>query len=213
MTEQIQLLDVDPYARHEDDFYATPFWMTRALLRRLPSLTQVTGRLVEPCVGDGAILRELYGWHTTADVLTNDIVKRGAILPEFLLDATRRATWQAFARTGRLDVVVSNFPFDVSFGIVTQAYEAAQVGLALLLRLSWLEPVNDPPRGAWLQLHPPTRLIVLPRHDWRGNGSTDSVTSAWMLWAKEPWFCAPGLEVVTTNERDELIASAARERL
>lgn len=202
--KQRPLLDVDPTARRDDDFYATPAWMTRALLRRR-AIQDWGGRHVEPCVGDGAILGQL---GNRLDVLTNDIVPRGDVVPEFLLDARRPDTWAMFARTGRLDVVVTNPPFDVAFDIVQHALTFAGIGVALLLRLSWLEPTGD--RGPWLAEHPPTRLIVMPRHDFRGNGKTDSVTSAWMLWAVKPWFCDPGIEVVTKDERDELIAQYGR---
>jgi hypothetical protein len=53
----------------------------------------------------------------------------------------------------------------------------------MLLRLSYLEPTED--RGAWLNSHPPTDLIVLPRISFTGNGKTDSVTCAWIVWRKQ----------------------------
>jgi hypothetical protein len=195
----------DPAGRRDEDFYATPAWQTRALLRRQPVAT--FGRIVEPCVGDGAILRELGG----GDVLTNDLVARDPILPEFLLDARQPSTWDAFACTGRIDTVITNVPFKDAFEIAQVAWERAAFGLILLLRLSWLEPVDDPPRGAWLAAYPPTRCIVMPRWSYRNNGETDSVTSAWFLWAKVPGFFMPGFDFVTTVERDQLIAEIARE--
>lgn len=202
--KQPPLLDVDPAARHDEDFYATPTWQTRALDARRP-LLDWGGLHVEPCVGDGAIVRAL---NPALPFVTNDLVQRGDMLPDFLLDARRPETWTAFAHAGRLDVVISNLPFDVAFDVAPLAYDAAGIGLVLLLRLSWLEPTED--RGPWLKAYPPTRVIVLPRTDYRGNGKTDSVTSAWMLWAKQPWFCDPGFEVVTKDERDELIAKGRR---
>lgn len=199
--KQQTLIDVDPTARREEDFYRTPAWMTWALLRRRP-IANWGGRIVEPCSGDGAIVRQL---PTSVDVLTNDIVARPPHLPEFLLDARKPATWQAFGRTGRLDVVVTNVPFDEAFDIVPLALEAAGIGVALLLRITWVEPTDD--RGDWLAAHPPTRTIVLPRWNFRsrdGKGGTDSAPPAWFLWAKQPWFCEPGMDIVTKAERDEL---------
>jgi hypothetical protein len=52
----------------------------------------------------------------------------------------------------------------------------------MFLRLSYLEPVRN--RGAWLAAHPPTGLIVLPRISFTGDGQTDTVTCAWMVWDK-----------------------------
>jgi hypothetical protein len=192
----------DPTARRDDDFYATPPWMTRVLLRRRP-LEAGVGRVFEPCVGDGAILREL---PAAADTLTNDLVARAPVVPEFLLDARRPECWEAFRKTGPIGVVITNPPFNSAFDILRAAWPYAEHGVALLLRLSWLEPTED--RGPWLEAHPPTRLIVMPRWDFRGNGETDSVTTAWLLWARSPGFCAPGIEIVGRAERDVLMRGA-----
>lgn len=219
MKQQPLIDDVgDPTARHAEDFYATPTYQTRALLRRLP-LRGVGHNwiLFEPCAGDGAIVREL---PAESRVVANDIVPRDPFLPDYLLDATKGESWKRF---NGVDVVLTNPPFDCAIEIARHAYEAARIGMALLLRLSWLEPTEnqrrrkqlrpDRDRGPWLKAHPPTACIVLPRHDYRNNGDTDSVTSAWVLWAKQPEFCAPGFDFVTKEERDELQQTIARERM
>jgi len=197
--KQPPLLDVDPTARRDEDFYATPRWQTHALLRRICRLGSWHGlRFFEPCAGDGAIVRELpRHWHVT----TNDIVAREPLLPDFLLDARRAESWDRF---GSFDVIGTNLPFDVAFDIAPYAYSHADGLLALLLRLSWLEPTED--RGPWLRDHRPTSLIVLPRTDYRGNGKTDSVTSAWFLWDRGLGLGLPATDFVTKDERDELIA-------
>lgn len=191
----------DPTGRRDDDFYATPAWMTRALLRRCPLVDG--GRICEPCVGDGGILHEL---PPDCDTLTNDLVARPPVVPEFLLDARRPESWAAFRKTGPIGVVLTNPPFNSAFDIVRAAWPYAERAVVLLLRLSWLEPTED--RGPWLEQYPPTRLIVMPRWDFRGNGDTDSVTAAWMVWARSPGFCVPGIEIVGRMERLDLIRGA-----
>ena len=205
--EQGLLLDVDPNARHDEDFYRTPEWQTRALLRRLPSLRGL--RVFEPCAGDGAIVG---CFEPGTHVITNDIVQRGDFVPDFLLDATHQGHWEYFDRFDRgIDLVITNPPFDRMLWIVRYSVAGARRGVAMLARLSWLEPViekfSGEDRGAWMHVHPPHRLIVMPRHDYRGNGATDSVTSAWMIWNtdhQQP-LVQPGIDVVTKKERDELI--------
>lgn len=201
MTDQIPLLEEigDPTARHEDDFYATPKYQSRALLNRLS--LRPGWRVLEPCAGDGAIVREL---PHVVDVVTNDIVQRDPMVPDFLLDATLTTTWENFEAAGPLDIVLTNPPFDVAFHIAQHAIEHARVALILLLRLSWFEPTEE--RGPWLRKYPPTSLIVLPRYDYRRNGKTDSVTSCWAVWARVPRLVVPGIDFVTWSERDELIA-------
>lgn len=195
------MLDVNPAARRDEDFYATPGWMTRALLRRI--FIPATASIIEPCAGDGAIVRELNDWR----VLTNDIIARPPLNPLCMHDARSKKAWQVFDSFGPLGVCLTNPPFNDAFVIAEQAYEFCQIGVVLLLRLSWLEPTDD--RGQWLKAHPPTRLIVMPRHDFRGNGKTDSVTSAWFVWDKAGWLCKqPGIDIVTKSERDVLMRVA-----
>jgi hypothetical protein len=81
---------------------------------------------------------------------------------------------------------------------------------ATILRLSWLEPTAA--RARFLTEYPPAKVIVLPRHDFKGRGATDSVTSAWFIWEK--WHSGirtAAIEVVTKDERDELIATEKRQ--
>lgn len=163
---------VNPNARVPLDFYETPAWQTWVLMRHV----DIAGRCYEPCVGDGAIplamsMREpgKRFW------ITNDIDTRWRADSHH--DAREEAAWYAASP----DWVVSNFPFNVATDIVKRAHSAAHVGVAVLLRLSWLEPTAD--RRDFLAEHPPDLLIVLPRVRYNPNSkSTDSVTTAWMVW-------------------------------
>jgi len=194
----------DPQARRVLDWYPTPAWMTLALLRREP----VRGPVLEAAVGDGAIRRVLESQGLT--VVGNDVDESRAA--EYHEDITRPEAWERFGLT--CPWAGTNLPFNVADEVVPLAVDwlyrhkgPGPFGVAFLLRLSWLEPTEA--RGIWLKAHPPHRVIVLPRHDFRGNGQTDSVTSAWFVWRPDvfaPW----GVEVVTKDERDELIAESAK---
>lgn len=192
----------DPRGRRDDDFYRTPVFQTQILLRRLPILSTVRLSVFEPCAGDGAIALNL---PRQLDVVTNDIVQRDPLIPDFLLDARKVESWAKFERLGKFDVVPSNPPFNEAFDIIGHSIKRARIGVAMLLRLSWVEPTEE--RNEWLAAHPPTRMIVMPRYDYRQNGKTDSVTSAWFMWDLcGGTFCQPGIEIVSLAERDELIA-------
>lgn len=199
--EQGQLLDVAVDAAQQDrrahDLYCTDPWMTRALLRRIP----IRGRVLECCAGRGAI----------ADVLAGDARIRVAmnepyqecIGARWRLDATQPASW---ARWQRFDWVVTNPPFNLANVIVPLALQHARLGVAMVLRLSWFEPTLE--RADVLQRHVPA-LINMPRHDFRKNGHTDSVTSAWFVWTVNEGPARFGRfqnDVVTPQERDALIA-------
>lgn len=199
------MLDVDPSQRRHYDFYPTPTFQTLALLNRLPSMDDL--RIIEPCAGDGAISSELCG-----DVITNDMFVRPPLAPHFTLDARRRESWNAFAQNGPIDVAITNPPFNEAFAIAQAGYDAVSMALILLLRITWCEPVED--RGPWLWEHPPTSMIVMPRYSYRKNGSGDSATSCWFIWAKHERFRGlPPMDFLTWDERDRLIAQVERRRL
>jgi len=191
VSDQIPLLEVDPAARRDFDYYPTPAWMTHALIKRYCVLD-----VVEPCSGYDAIadvLRDVNG----TDVVTSDL--NPATPAHWHLDATQEDTWAQLAAS-QMRWCVTNPPFNQADQIVPLAVKYYQ-HVAMMLRLSWLEPTEA--RARFLDEHPPDGLIVLPRHGWRGSGSTDSVTSAWFVWDGG---ASRHIEIVTKAERDELIA-------
>lgn len=159
--------------RRKHDFYPTPEFATETLLRYVP----ITGTIFEPCVGDHAIARIL---ERRGKVFTNDIDPSRDSW--FQLDAANSGSWANHFHSLDLDWVVTNPPFNQAAQIVPLAFDHAREGIAMLLRLSYLEPVEN--RGTWLNDHPPTVLIVLPRISFTGDGKTDNVTCAWMIWDK-----------------------------
>jgi hypothetical protein len=64
-------IHVSGYERNARDFYATPAWVTEALLRHI----RFRGPIWEPCCGDGAmsVVLEEHGY----DVISTDIADRG----------------------------------------------------------------------------------------------------------------------------------------
>lgn len=161
--------------RRKDDFYPTPGAATRALLSRIRIAAGTT--VLECCAGAQDITRELRG--AGLQVVTNDTDGRS----DLALDATREDCWRSFPRTAW---VITNPPFNRAAEIVRLAHEftlrQSLGGVAMLLRLSFLEPCDN--RGDWLSLHPPTDVIVLPRISFTGDGRTDNVTCAWLVWRK-----------------------------
>lgn len=163
--------------RNAFDYYATPAWMTRALLFHHPirSSGPHVPYVLEPAAGDGAITRVLEAQGCLVD--ENDLDPRHQRLYRF--DACDVHLWQF----RQWDWVISNLPFNIAFPIVQHAVAHAAIGCAFLLRKTFLEPTED--RGPWLQAHPPSRQIGMPRYSFRGTGS-DSVSCDWFVWEKEP---------------------------
>lgn len=170
-------------SRRRLDAYDTDCGLTRALLR----MHSIAGTVLEPCAGRGHIaqvLAEVPG----VTVLTNDV---DPTTPATLhLDATQPDLWQRMA--GRVEWVITNPPFDQAEQILPHAMQAARVGVAFLLRLTYAEPTNG--RAAWLQEHADRQVwqaVVNPRPRFRAGEinpktgrpfGTDSATVAWFMW-------------------------------
>lgn len=157
--------------RRKLDAYLTPEWATEELLHRVA----LSGDILECCAGQGDMAKVI-ALARVGEVYCNDLDPQ-TLWPNHW-DATDPNKWVKW------DWVVTNPPFNVAPQIVPLAYEHARVGIAMLLRMSYLEPVEN--RGAWLNAHPPSDLIVLPRISFTGDGKTDNVTCAWMVWRKDP---------------------------
>lgn len=171
------------------DFYPTPAFMTRSLLHFHPAIRRAT--VIEPCSGDGAIVRVLEAAGCT--VWTNDLDRRHAA--DEAMDATEAAYWTLCAPP--VDWVITNPPFNVALPILQHAVRHARVGAAFLLRKTFLEPTEE--RGPWLMAHPPSRIIGEPRYSFRGKGS-DSVPCDWMIWLRER---VPGLRPIEIDYHAE----------
>lgn len=184
------VIEVDPddeeYAvvvgRLANDAYYTPEPFIKELLARVPD---IGGIILEPCAGDGAI-SHLLELHTppmpeAPEVWTNDIDDKLTGL-DFTMDATKPELFELV----NPDWVVTNPPYnkDLMPDIVKNALQSAYQGVAMLLRLSFLEPTIE--RDSWLVENPPDLLIVTPRFSFKRNGKTDSMTTAWFVWYNQP---------------------------
>jgi hypothetical protein len=144
------------------EFYPTPAWATHALLDRFGST--IPDPIIEPCCGQGHILNVLKKrGHTAAgfDITTGHDARHVHLYNDF-------------------DAVITNPPFSLAFEILQTIFKARRRFVALLLRLSFLEPTYQ--REDLLAERPPNHLIILPRISFTGDGKTDSVTCAWMVW-------------------------------
>lgn len=183
---------IDTGDRSEFDYYPTPGFMTRSLLHFHPS---ICGSIVlEPCSGGDAITNVLRRAGCT--VYTNDIDPRQPSMVTY--DARTPEFWAAYQPNYPFDWVISNPPFTIALPILQQAVQHARVGVAFLLRKTFLEPTDD--RGPWLQEHPPTRSIGEPRYSFRGAGS-DSVSCDWYIWERSRDLSLPPFVIDYAAER------------
>lgn len=164
--------------RHPNDYYPTHAAATHLLLAHVP----IDGQVLEPCAAEGGMATVLAGGQHVTILNTNDIDPQFNTTWHSDARCRESAVWQA----GQPDWVVTNPPFSAAFPILQIAMEQARVGVAFLLRLSFLEPTQE--RGAWLADHADIlkHIIILgqPRPSFTPDGKTDSVTAAWLVWDK-----------------------------
>lgn len=171
--------------RHYLDFYETQAKLTEVLLGHLPiRFRYLPDSIFECCNGNGAISKILAQKFGTDRLYTNDIDPEKP--SNFHWDMAKPEGWE-FLKNHPLsfDWVISNPPFSVAPLIIPHAYNCAYKGVAMLLRLSYLEPCQD--RADWLKQHPPTKLIIFsPRPRFRPDTKgSDSVTVGWFIWEKD----------------------------
>lgn len=165
--------------RHPLNFYESPSWFTTELLRYV----RLSGVIGEPCVGHGAIASLLRVWPYTKQMWTNDIDPHKAA--DYHLDATLSESWAKFPDC---DWICTNPPYaQFASPIIKNAYQKARVGVAAFLLTSFLEPCDD--RADFLQQHPPSLVIIMPRFCFRKDKkglrwATDNITISCFVWDK-----------------------------
>jgi hypothetical protein len=195
-------------ARRDLDAYFTPPYMTNALLDLVP---EIRGNVFEPCAGDGDISNTLMdggkGRKRFPKIFTNDI--DGDRDTHFHFDASKPLLWPAKlgAAAEQIDWVITNPPYDhkILLPIVQNSLQFAKKGVAMLLRLSFEEPTKTGAnaRGPFLDKDENriVKRLVMPRHSFTGDGKSDSVTVAWMIWSNEPLEGWPNISVHRARER------------
>jgi len=187
--------------RVKNDFYPTNSRLTELLLKHLEverddefyRKRNINSNnfinILEPCAGQRHISKVLAnkGYNVTSTDITDEPDPEDE---NDVLDCTKERYWEfraiSISRTCYMyDWVITNPPYKEAKKIIPLAYKYAKKGIAMLLRLSYLEPTKN--RADFLKNTPLTKLIIVnPRPRFRNDtNSTDSVTSAWFVWEKD----------------------------
>jgi hypothetical protein len=167
--------------RHHLDYYQTSEKLTEIFLETV----DIRGSCLEPCAGDGAIARLL------PNCYTNDIDAERET--DYNIDASDNVSWSLL---GEWEWIVTNPPFSQATDILQNAWEHSRIGMAFLLRLSYLEPCKD--RRNFLRKTSDNLRYLIPvnprpkfRSDKKGG---DNVTVAWFIWKKNFSWREKGIE-------------------
>ena len=164
--------------RLTNDAYYTPDWVTDRLLNNI--IIPSHHRILEPCCGNNSMLDRIHQ-RTGNPVIGTDITNGS------FFDATTKGYWK---RYDDFDWIITNPPFSQAPQILHHALVHANVGVAFLLRLTFLEPCATGKTarfGVLTQGEDHLRYVIPlnPRPRFRKDvKATDSVTSAWFIWLK-----------------------------
>lgn len=180
------------------DYFPTPPWATRALLEHVfpelghPDLQAF--KVWEPACGEGHIadvLTEYFG-----EVCATDIFAYGyGLVSDFLTDQLPEAVADG------VDWIITNPPFgDTGEEFVHQALDLAEVGIAMFMRVQWLDSIGRYERV--FRDKPPTLIaffaerVNLCKGRWDPEGGT-ATAYMWLIWKHgvaphAPFWIPPG---------------------
>ena len=164
--------------RRPADYYPTPTWCTALLLEELhlPG-----GRWLEPCAGDGAILRAVSSVRDDVVWHTGDIRASGGVVADHPAVA-RHTTGDFLSMTPPevpYDVLLTNPPYSLAMEFVRHGLLMAD-HVVMLLRLNFLASGG---RAAFMREHTPSVYVLPNRPSFTGKG-TDSIEYAWFHWSR-----------------------------
>lgn len=187
--------EATPAEAHEN--YPTPDWCVERLLESgalLPLLRDnlASLRFLEPCAGDGAIIRAAGAYQTRAQITARitwdavDIQHKHftALLQAPDVDRVRIDDFLRYGDnlpTGRYDAIVTNPPFSLAIPFLDICLRLAPV-VCFLLRLGFLSSKD---RHLRLLGRVPD-VNVLPNRPRFVRGQSDNSDYAWMVWGREP---------------------------
>lgn len=174
------VLDPDAAGGDPNDYFPTPPWAARAGGELIGQLDPgaLRGTCWEPACGGGHMAHGLADYF--GSVTGSDLIDRGhGEVLDFLADEAedRRADW-----------IVTNPPFSDGEAFVRAGWRRARVGVAMLLRLQFLEGVSrhrmfttDCPLAV---VAPFTERVPMVKGRWDPEASS-ATAYAWFIWLKE----------------------------
>ena len=183
MTSQPDLFGAPDVGGERDAFdrYYSPPWTTKAFIDHMG--TRLQGPIWEPCCGDGTgivlPLRE-----AGFEVYASDYRVGGDVLADaeqgldFLSVTPEHPMWGVpWIVTNTPYFVTQNGDVVLASDFARHALRVASKGVALQLRVGWIEPCED--RYPLLTSTPPTDYIVLPRPNYVGAPKGNNQTALW----------------------------------
>lgn len=169
--------------RVSNDYYATPYESTNALLNNV----KFYGNFLEPCVGGGHIAEVIKKHYPNEPVYCMDLVDRG--YPNTLVDDF--LTYDFLDQ--KFDNIITNPPYSLAQEFLEKSMKITNEGgkVAMFLKIQFLEGVK---RLEMFKKYPPKYIYVFTKRQnpWRNGNPLDekgkpwssTMCFAWFVWKK-----------------------------
>ena len=165
--------------RVENDYYATPYDSTKALLNNV----EFTGNFLEPCVGGGHIVEVIKQYYPNEDIFYMDIVDRG--YEDTLVDNFLEHDFKG----QKFDNIITNPPYSLAQEFLEKSMEIINENgkVAMFLKIQFLEGVK---RKDMFKKYPPKYIYVFTKRQnpWRNGSAVDEKGKPWSSTMCFSWF-------------------------
>lgn len=168
--------------RDPNDYYPTPDWCVRRFLEKAGGRLK-SGTWLEPCAGDGAIIRACRATGVTSDFVAVELQEH---FREQLSDTpgvveTHISDYLKYEHSGpKVQVAITNPPYTLAQKMIQHALTQAEQ-VCMLLRLNFLA---SEVRVEWMQKNVPDIYVIPNRPSFRGKGS-DACEYGWFVWGAQ----------------------------
>ena len=167
--------------RVDEDYYATPYNSTEALLNNV----KFEGKFLEPCVGGGHIAEVIKKYYPNNEIIGYDLVDRGypnTIISNYLTSN--------FCET-KYDSIITNPPYSLAQEFLEKSMSIINKNgkIAMFLKIQFLEGVA---RKEMFNKYPPKYIYVFTKRqnplrngspiDENGKAWASTMCFAWFVW-------------------------------
>ena len=168
--------------RVKNDYYATPYETTEALLNNV----DFAGSFLEPCVGGGHIADVIKRYYPSSEIFTLDLIDRdypNTVVGDFITYDFDR----------QFESIITNPPFSIAQEFLEKGMEVVKDNgkIAMFLKIQFLEGNK---RKEMFKKYPPKYVYVFSKRQnpWRNGNPLDekgkpwssTMCFAWFVWEK-----------------------------
>lgn len=177
--------------RVENDYYATPFSATEALLNALNESgeTLSSDTILEPSAGEGHIVKVLKDFYPYNEIVANDIAYRSSRLG---IDVNGGIDFLNYEPHRKFDTIITNPPFALAQEFIEKALELSNHYVIMFAKIQLLEGDkrrkmfdNSPLKYVYVFSKRVNPLRNGEATDENGKPWASTMCFAWFVWEKD----------------------------